>query len=422
LRRVDLDARKAFLAAAATRRDQVVDAARALIAVASPNPPLSTGAVANAAAGLLLELVPDVELSMHETGEGVVNVVARVRGNGSGRRLVMNGHLDTYPINEALPWTVDPLGGLVRDGRLFGRGAADMKGGIAASMTALALLAEHRQLWSGEAVIALGGDEESMGLLGTQWLIDNVEHATGDAVIIGDAGSPAVMRFGEKGFLWVELDAVGKAAHGAHVHLGINAVDRLRAALDALSALRDLPVAAPDAVTQAIAGARLVSEPLSGIGESETLGRVTVNIGRFSGGTSMNLIPASACAGVDIRLPVGVSAAAVEAQLAETLGALEGVTWRVLRRYEASHTVPDAEIVRTVAAAAHEVLGRAAAVNMRVGGSDARLYRMAGIPTVVYGPTPFNMGGADEYALVSDLHEVAMVHALSALDFLSSDC
>jgi succinyl-diaminopimelate desuccinylase len=174
-------------------------------------------------------------------------------------------------------------------------------------------------------------------------------------------------------------------------------------------------------VTRAIAAARPVSEPLSGKGESQTLGRVTVNIGRFAGGTSMNLIPASARAGVDIRLPVGISAAEVEVQLAEKLGALEGISWQVLRRYEASHTAPDAEIVRTVAAAANEVLGRAPAVNMRVGGSDARLYRMAGIPTIVYGPTPFNMGGADEHALVSELHDVATVHALSALDFLSAD-
>jgi succinyl-diaminopimelate desuccinylase len=411
--------RHAFLADAATRRDQVVANAQALIATASPNPPLATGLVAGIAADLLRAQIPGVELALHETGKGVVNVVARVHGSRPGRRLVLNGHLDTYPVNEALPWTVDPLGGLVRDGRLYGRGAADMKGGIAASMTALALLAAHRALWQGEAVLALGGDEESMGELGTQWLIENVPHARGDAVIIGDAGSPAVVRFGEKGFLWMEVETTGSPAHGAHVHLGINAIDRLRAALDALSSLQDLPVPAPDVVTRAIAAARPVSEALSGAGESGTLGRVTVNIGQIAGGTSMNLIPASARAGVDIRVPVGVPTAVVEAQFATALAGMEGVSWRVLRRFEASFTPPDAEIVRTVAAAAGSVLGHAPAVNMRVGGSDSRLYRMAGIPTVVYGPTPFNMGGADEYALVEELHHVAVVHALSGLEFLS---
>ena len=410
--------RQAFITAAASRRDQVVSNARALIGVPSPNPPLATGAVATVAADLLRQQIPGLQLTLHDAGEGVVNLVARVHGSGPGRRLVLNGHLDTYPVNEALPWTLDPFGGAVRDGRLYGRGAADMKGGIAASMTALGLLAEHRSLWRGEAVLALAGDEESMGRRGTLWLIETVPHAVGDAVIIGDAGSPSVVRFGEKGFLWVELEASGRAAHGAHVHLGVNAVDRLRTALDALSGLRGLPVPAPDSVSAAIAAARAVSEPLSGAGEAETLGRVSVNIGHIAGGTSMNLIPASARAGVDIRLPVGVPVAVAEAQFAARLSGLDGVTWRVLRRCEASFTPPDAEIVRTVAAAANEILGRAPAVNMRVGASDSRLYRAAGIPTVVYGPTPYNMGGADEYALVEDLHAVAAVHALAALDFL----
>ena len=410
----------ALLASAGPQLAGIVDTARALIAVASPNPPLATGAIAETAANLVRRLAPDAAVTLFRAGDGVVNLLARLRGAGPGRRMVLGGHLDTYPVNEALPWTVDPLGGLVRDGRLYGRGAADMKGGIAASMAALALLASHRQAWRGEAVLALSGDEESMGRLGAQWLLDNVPEARGDAVVIGDAGSPAVVRFGEKGFLWIELDAAGKPGHGAHVHLGVNAIDRLRAALDAICGLRGMAVAAPAEVSAAIAAARPVSEALSGAGEAETLGRVTVNIGHVTGGTSMNLIPASARAGVDIRLPAGLSTAAVEAQLAPALSGIEGVVWRVLRRSEPSFTPPGAEIVRAVAGAAAAVLRTTPAVNMRVGGSDSRVFRAAGIPTVVYGPTPFNMGGADEYALVEELHQVALVHALSSLSFLSA--
>lgn len=244
---VEPAARRALLAAAAAWRGRLVDIARALIAIPSPNPPLATGAVAKATAALVHQHIPEAELSLHDAGEGVANLVARVHGAAPGRRLVLSGHLDTYPVNEVLPWTVDPLGGLVRDGRLYGRGAADMKGGIAASMAALGVLAGHREMWRGEAVLALAGDEESMGRLGTQWLLDHVPHAKGDAAIIGDAGSPAVVRFGGKGFLWVELEAAGAPAHGAHVHLGVNAIDRLRAALDAVSGLRGMPVPAPEA-------------------------------------------------------------------------------------------------------------------------------------------------------------------------------
>jgi acetylornithine deacetylase/succinyl-diaminopimelate desuccinylase-like protein len=364
--------RAAFATAAAGCQDRVVAAARRLIAVPSPNPPGDTGAVAEAAAAILRESVPGVDVALHAASPSVVNLVARVHGSGPGRRIVLNGHLDTYPVNEALPWTVDPLGGLVRDGRLYGRGAADMKGGIAASIVALGLLAEHSDLWRGEAVLTLAGDEETMGPLGTKWLMDHVPHANGDAVIIGDAGSPRVLRFGEKGFLWVELEAAGRAAHGAHVHLGINAYDRLRAAMDAVEALRTtLPVAAPAGVTAAIAAARAVSEALNGAGEADVLGRVTVNIGRVDAGTSMNLIPAAARAAMDIRLPAGASAAAAEAALGAALAGIEGVTFRVLRRFEPSVTDPEAEIVRRVAAAARQVLGEAPVANMRVGGSDS---------------------------------------------------
>jgi acetylornithine deacetylase/succinyl-diaminopimelate desuccinylase-like protein len=99
---------------------------------------------------------------------------------------------------------------------------------------------------------------------------------------------------------------------------------------------------------------------------------------------------------------------------------MPGLTWRVLRRFEPNHTDPNHEIVQRAKQVAEEVLGDSCAVNMRVGGSDARLFRMAGLPTLVYGPTPHNMGGADEYVEIAELVAVARVHALTALDFLSA--
>lgn len=396
----------------------IIAVARQLIAAASPNPPLDTRAVAEVAATLLRERVPDLELSLHDVGDGIVNLVARVLGNGPGKRLVLNGHLDTYPINPDLPWSVDPLGGEWKEGKLYGRGAADMKGGIAASIVAFAALARERAQWSGELVLALSGDEESMGTRGIQWLLENVPHVRGDAAIIGDAGSPNVVRFGEKGFLWIEVSATGSPAHGAHVHRGVNAIDRLRSALDVLSRLPELPFEAPAAVVQAIEAAKPISEPMSGAGESEVLQRITVNLGVIEGGTSMNLVPASARARLDIRLPAGVATQQVIDHIDQSLGNMSGIDWQILRRIEPSVTDPASPVVRAVARAAADILGEAPAVNMRVGGSDARVWRAQHIPTVVYGPTPFNMGGADEYALADELLVVAQVHALAALDFL----
>jgi acetylornithine deacetylase/succinyl-diaminopimelate desuccinylase-like protein len=402
----------------AARHVALIAMTQQLVAAASPNPPGDVTRVAEVA-DALLRTIDGVRIERFETAPGIVNLVAAIDSGRAGRRLVFNGHLDTFPIGEDLGWSMPPLGGTLRDGKLYGRGVSDMKGGIAASLLAAQVLARHRDAWRGEIVVTLAGDEESMGSLGSRWLLENVPHAKGDAMICGDVGSPLVVRFGEKGLCWVEIEAAGQPAHGAHVHKGINAIDRLRAALDALKRLEQLPVVPPADVTDAIAAAKPVSEALSGAGEADTLQRLTVNIGTIEGGVSPNLVPTRARAAADIRLPVGITLEAVERALHDALDGRGGVTWRTVRKYPPSFTSPDHEIVRGTVAAATRVLGRPPVTNMRVGASDARLYRMFGVPSVVFGCTPFNMGGPDEHILIDELVAVAQVHALTALDFLS---
>jgi succinyl-diaminopimelate desuccinylase len=399
------------------QRSFLIETTQKLVAVASPNPPGNVAAVA-AAATSLLETIEGVRIARYETAPGIVNLVAIINGARPGRRLVFNGHLDTFPIGEG-QWTVPPLGGVLKDERIYGRGVSDMKGGIAAMLTAARVLSRLREHWRGELVMTLAGDEENMGLLGSRWLLEHVPEAKGDAMLCGDVGSPMVVRFGEKGLCWVELEAEGYPAHGAHVHKGHNAIDRLRRALDGLKRLEHLPVTAPAAVTSAIIASKKISEVLSGEGEAETLQRVTVNIGTIEGGISPNLVPAQARAAADIRLPVGVSLEAVEAALHRELDPCQGVNWRIIRAYPPSFTPPNHEIVQRTLAAATKVLGKAPVANMRVGASDARLYRMFGVPSVVFGCTPFNMGAPDEYILVDELVAVAKVHTLAAFDFLS---
>jgi succinyl-diaminopimelate desuccinylase len=400
--------------------DRLIATTQRLVAVASPNPPSDTFEVARVAEALLRE-IPGIEIERIEPAPRVVSLVGRIRSGKPGRRLIFNGHLDTFPVLENLPWTVPPLGGVLRDGKLYGRGVCDMKGGMACSLLAAALLAEHRDAWSGEIVLTLAGDEENMGSLGTGWMLQHIQHARGDANICGDVGSPRIVRFGEKGLMWVEVEATGAPAHGAHVHKGVNAIDRLRIALDRLKDLETLPFRAPPVVTAAVARAKLISEELSGAGESDTLQKVTVNIGTIEGGTSPNLVPTHAIARADIRLPVGVTTEMLAARLDEWLAPLEGVSWKAIRRFEPSFTEPGHEIVRRTAEVAAEVLGETSVVNMRVGGSDSRWYRMRKVPTVVLGLTPFNMGGPDEYVLVDELLAVAKIHTLVAYDFLSAE-
>ncbi len=397
---------------------RLLDLCVALVQVPSENPPGDTRAIAARIRDLLSPLGAHVEIVVGEPS--MPNVVAVTRGSRPGRRLVFNGHLDTFPAGDRAAWSVDPFAGVVREGRLYGRGISDMKGGMAASLLAFELLHAWREDWDGELVLTLASDEETMGRWGTAYLLETVPEARGDAMICGDCGSPMIARFGEKGLLWLRVTAHGRAAHGAHVHLGDNAAERLAEALRRLAQLRGVPVATPAAIEAAIEEAKSVSEPLCGAGESEVLRTVTVNVGTLSAGLKINLVPDRATAEVDVRLPVGVTTEACLAEANRVLAPLGRVDVEVLRRFEPTATDPGHEIFRLLCDNGEAVMGRRPVLNMRVGASDARLYRAAGVPTAVYGPTPYGMGGPDEHVTLEDLSAIARVFTLTAFDFLAA--
>ena len=412
-------AEKAGLAARIeSRSESLVELCRSLVRIDSTNPPGDTAAIVEA-----IEAVLDATVGIeHRRVIGrapAVNLVARVRGAGPGRRLVLNGHLDTFPIGEAR-WQHPPLGADLEEGRIYGRGACDMKAGVAALVLAFVALAEFREAWSGELVLTLVGDEETGGRWGTQYLLANVEETVGDAMLNADTGSPRVVRVGEKGNVWVELEATGVANHAAHVHLGRNAVDALVNALGGVCALAALAPSLPAEVERTIAQAQSVSEATSGEGESETLRRITVNTGRIEGGIGVNTIPDRARALCDIRIPPGVTVDRVRAELASAIDPHPDVSWRILESTEPSWTDPEEEIVRAIRENAAAVTGGDVVVNLRAGFSDARFYRHAGVPSVVYGVGAHHMGGSDEYATVEDLKTVFAVHAFAAFDYLHS--
>lgn len=410
--------RAALAVATARSSHEIVDLARALVAIPSAYPPGDTHALADAIAAMFDGTGAQVE--RYGTLPHVMNLVVRVRGARPGRRLVFNGHLDTFPLVDAERWTADP-NGEERDGKLYGLGMSDMKGGIAAIVFALRHLAGMRDALAGEVVATFAGDEESMGSEGSGYLLKHVAHAAGDAMISADTGSTAVLRCGEKGMVWLRLDATGRSAHAAHVHKGDSAIDKLLDAIQDLKRLREYPVDAPAEVLAAIERSADVSEPLSGVGESDVLRRVTVTFGTIHGGRLSNLVADLATASADIRLPVGVSVAQIEARIREIVARHAGVSVEITRRYEPSWTPPDHDIIRTIRRNCAQRLGIEPAVTLRVGASDARLYRQHGVPSVVCGLTSYNMGAPDEYVDVDELRALGEIFALTAFDYLNAD-
>jgi succinyl-diaminopimelate desuccinylase len=402
------------------KEDLLIALCSKLVKIPSESPTSDTRQIAQMVKEFL-QSIDGAEVSLHTLEEPIVNVVARIKGNGPGKRLIFNGHLDTYPVGDKTAWTVDPFGALVKDGRLYGRGSSDMKGGVASYMLAFKLLAECRSDWSGEVVLTLAGDEETMGTKGTKYLLDTVPEATGDAMICGDVGSPTVLRFGEKGLLWLELNAVGKPGHGAHVHKGINAIDLLIEGVTKINdTLRNHPIDNVEKVSKAIIEASEVSEQISGKGETEVLQTVTVNFGMIEGGISANLIPDKASAKADIRLPVGTTIAQIEQKIKEIIDPIEGLSFNIVRQYEPNWSDVEHEIFPLTEQNVRHITGQSPVITMRVGASDARLYRIhKNVPTVVCGLTPYNLGGPDEFIELSELVDVAKIHTLTAFDYLS---
>lgn len=395
---------------------EVVDLARRLVAIPSAYPPGDTNAVA-AEIVSFLSPISGIEVLTFQPRPLVTNVVARITGCRPGRRIVFNGHMDTFPLGNRNEWTASP-DGEERDGKLYGLGVADMKGGIAAQMFALRQLAQRRTEFAGEVVATFVGDEEAMGQMGTQYLLEHVPHTHGDAMISADTGSPKVLRFGEKGLIWIKLTATGRSSHVAHKHLGDDAIEHLMNAIEELKSLQSCKVSIPPEVLQAIDRSTAISESISGAGEGEVLKSIIVTCSTIQGGRLRNLVSDHAECTIDIRLPAGTMLAEIKKELGRVMTNHPKVSMEISSQSEPNWTDPDHEVIRILRANTRDTLGIDPAVNMRVGASDARLFRFAGVPSVVCGLTAHNMGAADEHVYVEELAALGEIFTLSAFDFL----
>lgn len=401
----------------AENRESVVELALQLTRIESAQPKGDVRGMADAIEAFA-KSIPGVEIERHISEEPIHNLVIRLRGNRPGMRLVLNGHMDTFPAGDFSEWTRDPTGEVLDD-KVYGLGISDMKGGIAASLLAMKCMAETGADFPGEIVGTFVGDEETMGVLGTQYLLDNVPHAKGDAMISADVGSPHILRFGEKGMIWAKVAVKGTSTHAAHVHKGTSAIEKLTGVMERFKSLRSFPIdLSGNNVTPMIDRWAEKSESLSGEGETDVLKNVTVTFGTIEGGTLPNLVADRAEFTCDIRLPVGLSVAEVETEITHICDEIEGVDLQITRRYEPSWTAPDHPVIQAVHQNCAFILGEEPAVTMRVGASDARLYRYAGVPTVVCGLMAYNLGAPDEYVLLDELYALVDILAYSCHDYL----
>ncbi|MDA0179355.1 M20/M25/M40 family metallo-hydrolase [Solirubrobacter phytolaccae] len=368
----------------------VADLTAALVAIDSVNPALVPGGAGEREiAAFLTRWAEDngLDAQVFERTPGRPSVVITARGTGGGRTLLLCGHTDTVGVDD-MDVPHDPR----RDGdRLHGRGACDMKGGLAAALIA-AREAGNSGL-AGDVVVACVADEEHASL-GMQEVL---EHVRADAAVVTEPTREEII-VAHKGFVWAEIVVEGTAAHGSRPERGVDAIVHAGAVLTALGAL----------------DAELVArEP------HPVLGRGSVHAGTITGGIEASSYPGRCTITVERRTLPGESeatfAAELEAVIAQAARVQPGLrasfTTGLVR--EAFAIATDHELVRLTQDHATRELGAAPPLTGAPYWTDAAFIAAAGIPALLFGPTGEGEHAVEEWVSVASVE--AVTRTLTAL-------
>lgn len=358
---------------------EVLELLAQLVAINSVNPDLVPGAAGEAQiADFCAAWLAQRGFQVHRLEErpGRVSVVGIAPGQGGpagrGRSLLLNGHTDTVTLEGYAGMALNPLR---RGGKLYGRGAYDMKGGLAAM-----LVAAHRAKQAGTAgdiLVACVSDEE-YGSLGTQEVL---RHFTADAAIITEP-SELDLVVAHKGFAWFEVEVQGRAAHGSRWQLGVDAIVKAGKFLTALGQLdQELHAQSP--------------HPLLGTG--------SVHASTIQGGEELSSYPAQCRIGLERRTIPGETEQTTLAQLQGILDQLAATDPEFSAKITPGlyrppfEITPDAEIVRVLRQNAQQRLGSAPNLRGDAFWTDCALLSAAGIPTVMFGPVGAGAHAAEEW-------------------------
>lgn len=373
--------------------DSTLDLLKRLVAVDSVNPSLVPGAAGEAAiARVLADQLRGIglDVEVQEAAPGRPNVVGTLEGRASGRSLMFCGHIDTVGVaGMARPF--DPV---ERDGRVYGRGSQDMKGGVAAMVGAARAVAESGGLAAGRLVVACVADEEHASLgadaLVTRWRADG-------AVVTEPSGLEVAVA--HKGFEWVEVETEGRAAHGSRPREGRDAIRMMGRVLQELDALdRRQQARAPHAL----------------------LGTASLHASLIDGGRELSSYPDHCRLQMERRTlpgePSGVGAAEVQAILdrqhaadPEFTGSCRSTFARAPYELAADHALPQA-MLRALGTVTRGT--PAPPIGMSYW-TDAAILGGAGIPSILFGPTGAGLHGVDEWVDAASV--IACRDALVAL-------
>jgi succinyl-diaminopimelate desuccinylase len=315
---------------------------------------------------------------------------------------MLSGHLDVVPPG-AVPWAFDPFAAEVVEGRLYGRGACDMKSGVAAMIAAAAEVVRLGERLRGDLVICASADEEA-GCPGAEALVREPLFEGLGAVVIAEPSDLGLF-VAEKGALWLEVTVTGKTAHAATPHLGSNAI----------SAMAEFLTRVPAAA-------------LGGTRADPQLGLPTLNVGTVAGGVKINVVPDTCTATLDFRTVPGQNHAEIRSRVEAELEAVlaerpeAGYTIRALIDRAAVSCPSDGPVVAAAARAVREVTGR----EVTPGGvpyfTEACIFvPVLGLPMVICGPgDPRLAHQPNEYVELTQVEQAARVYVQMIREMLIS--
>jgi succinyl-diaminopimelate desuccinylase len=325
--------------------------------------------------------------------EGRTSVVARAGSNGGRAPLCLTGHLDVVPLG-ARPWTRDPFSGEADGDKLYGRGASDMKAGVAAILLAARAFAGKLDGTPG-IVLVLTAAEEG-GCVGSAQLAKTQLLGKAGAMIVGEPTSnyPLV---GHKGSMKFHARFKGVSAHGSMPELGVNAIYK---AGKALGALERFDFATP-------------THPV--------MGKPTLNVGTITGGNTVNAVADAASIGVDVRTVPGMDHEALLERLRKTLGA--DAELDVFSNLKPVWTAPDAEWIQRVFEICRPYLAEQPMARTAPYMTDAanllKVYR--GAPTVILGPGEAAMAHqTDEYVSMERIRQSVAIYEALIRDWITA--
>lgn len=389
---------------AAVNEAYTLDLACRLVRIPSVYRPEEPGANEAAVAALVATELRQLGLEVHveDAAPGRPNVIGDWIGRGPGPLLILEGHSDVVTEGDAGAWSVPPFGGVVVDGRLYGRGSADMKGGVAAAIAAVRAIRDAGATIPGRIRVAVVADEEGM-MIGIKSFIRNgwARDARGAIICEPEANDVCLV---QKGALRAIARFRGAMAHGAMPKSGVNPIPVSAAFVQTLQVLERQYVM------------RHGVHPL--LGEPS----LTPTVFRAGELAQLNVIPAEAVVGVDIRTVPGQDHAEIRGDLARAVadaaagrpgcrGDLE-----VIEERPSTETSRDAAIVGAVERACRRVQGRPPRHRGVPGATDGTfLHAWGGVPIVTIGPGDVTIPHQiDEFVTVADLIEAARIFAAAA--------